>query len=238
MRSGTSVAMARPVLIAGLALFLGDVSGGTSFAQSLIDADQVIENLDSSRTFIRPFIVVESGRLGIRQGVPGACRLFGMNDFLRGHVVWSTDRMEGAKISDKGVVSDTQPGFYIESITCISEEPYVPMITAEAIHENDDGSVTVKMPQIHSGAEHYRIISGFATGACRLLGYNTAVKYSLEWSTQKAAGVSLGYDGQIYDKASGTFLTGLNCKNRPTEDLASPERELFDERIREWSEES
>ncbi|MFV1981088.1 MAG: hypothetical protein ACC655_08045 [Rhodothermia bacterium] len=225
-------------LVAGLALCLGDVFAATSFDQGLIDADRVIENLDSSKTFIRPVVIGESGRLGVRQGAPGACRLFGMDDFLRGQVIWSTARRDGASISDQGVVSDIKPGFYIESITCIAAEPYIPKITVDAIHENADGSVTVDMPEIHSGAEHYRIVSGFAAGACRLLGYNTAIQYSLVWSTQKAAGVSLAYDGQIYSKASGTYLTGLSCKNKPTKNFASPARALFDQRIREWREQS
>lgn len=203
-----------------------------------ISADRVIDNPDSTVTFIHPWLpgtAEYSGeRLGIRRGVPGACRLFGLDDFLRGQVVWSKDMGPGVSVGENGALGTIEPGYYIESMTCMTAHDYVPAITVEAIDPHADGSVTVRMPLIHTGMQRYPIVSGFSAGACRLLGYNSAIPYSQEWSEQQVAGVSMGFDGQIYDQASGTYLMAFRCKSKPREKYSSPGRERFEERVKAW----
>jgi hypothetical protein len=45
------------------------------------------------------------------------------------------------------------------------------------------------------------------------LGYDKIVEHSLEWSAQRALGVALALDGQIYERATGTHLTQMGCNN-------------------------
>jgi hypothetical protein len=178
----------------------------------VIQADEILENPDSSKTFIRPRILGESGSWGIGQGIPGACRLFGMEGYLKDYVVWSGDLKDAVSISNDGHVGEVQIGSYVEAMTCTSVQPYFPKITAESRSQNSDGSVTIRLPQIHHGPRHFPVLSGHA-GACRLLGYSQKVEYSLEWSTRRARGVSLALDGQIYERATGTYLIALGCRD-------------------------
>ena len=199
-------------LALGMALHCTDAFAG----KPVIGAEQIVENLDSSKTFIHPRILDEAERLGIRQGVPGACRLFGMEGYLKGYVVWSADLRNGVRVGDDGTLGDVEIAPYIESMTCTSEKAHRPRITVKSIDENADGSVTVSLPQIHHGPEQFRVLSGH-TGVCQLLGYEEAAEHSREWSTETIAGVSLAADGQVYEKASGTYLTVLGCRHRPQE---------------------
>ncbi len=212
------------------------MSGG----QAVIEAEEVVDNPDSSRTFVSPWIVMDpldrDLRFRIRQGVPGACRLFGMSDYLRGFVVWSKDLRDAVGVNGDGSISDVEVGHYVESMTCISDQPYVPKITVKERKERLDGAVTVTLPLIHSGSATYRVVSGFLAGVCRLLGYNSAVKYSEEWSAATAAGVSLGFDGQIYIEETGTYLTSLECRNVDQGKYTSPGRRQFENRIKETRE--
>lgn len=190
-------------------------SGGSE-----IRAARVVTNLDSSKTFIHPRIVDEADQrgseagieLGIRQGIPGACRLFGMDGYLKDYVVWSSDLRDGVPVGDDGELGAVEAGRYVESMTCTAGQPYSPKISVESQTENADGSVTLRLPQIHHGPRSFPVLSGHAA-VCRLLGYSESVGHSLEWSTGQMAGVSLAFDGQIYEKASGTRLTSLRCKN-------------------------
>lgn len=195
-------------LFIGVLLLCTDACAG----KRVIDADQIVVNMDSSKTFIRPRILGEAGRLGIRQGIPGACRLFGMEGYLKDYVVWSADLKNAVPVSDDGTIGDVEAAHYVESMTCTSRQAYFPKITVESIEKNGDGSVTVRLPQIHHGTGQFPVLSGH-TAVCRMLGYDKAVKYSLEWSSQRVAGVNLALDGRIYEKASGTYLTALGCKN-------------------------
>lgn len=241
-----SVEQIRPALVISLVLACTSAPAGQpaepSIGNGRISADRVITNPDSSVTFVHPWVpgrADHSGeRLAIRRGVPGACGLFGLDDFLRGHVVWSKQIEPGVSIDKDGTLGEIEPAYYIASMTCITGQDYVPKITAEAINQNADGSVTVIMPLIHTGTKNYPIVSGFSAGACRLLGYNSAIQYSQEWSEQQVAGVSLGFDGQIYEKASGTYLTALRCKNKPREKYSSPGRARFEERVEEGRDQS
>jgi hypothetical protein len=193
----------------GLILLCGDASA----SKPVIDADRIVDNLDSSRTFFHPRILDEEKRLGIRQGIPGACRLFGMEGYLRDYVVWSADLMNAVRVSGDGTVGAVvEPARYVEAMTCTSERAYQPKLTVKSIRENPDGSVTIELPEIHNGPRHFPVLSGH-TGICRMLGYNDAVEYSREWSTRTTRGVSVAPDGQIYEKASGTHLTALACRN-------------------------
>ena len=199
-----------------------------------ISADRIIENPDSTVTFIHPWISGEndfSKQLEILGGVPGACRLFGLDDYLRGHVIWSKELRSGAKVGEDGAIGNAASGHYIESMTCLRGSDYIPSITVEEFTENPDGSITVTMPVIHTGNERHPIVSGFSTGACRLLGYNTVIQYSQVWSEEQVRGVSLGYDGQIYEKSSGTYLIGFRCKNRPQARYSSNGRRIFEEHL-------
>jgi hypothetical protein len=180
----------------------------------MVHAERILDNLDSTRTFIHPRILGEAGYLGIGQGIPGACRLFGMEGYLKDYVVWSHDLKDGVPVSEDGQVGEVRVGSYVEEMTCTSGQPYFPKITVESMSKNSDGSVTIRLPQIHNGPSHFPILSGHA-GACRLLGYSQKVEYSREWSSQRTPGVSLALDGKIYEKASGTHLTALGCKNEP-----------------------
>ena len=202
-----------------VALSCADASAG----EATIGADQVVDHLDSSKTFIHPRILAKAGRLGIRQGIPGACRLFGMEGYLKDYVLWSADLKNSVQVSDDGAVGDVITAHYLESITCTSEHAYMPKLTAKSIDENLDGSVTVRRPQIHSGPGRFPVVSGHV-GVCRLLGYNTAVEYSRKWSIRTEEGVSLALDGQIYEKASGTYLTALECRNELRVRNRSPEK--------------
>lgn len=191
-----------------MALLCTDACAG----RPVIDADQIVVNLDSSKTFIRPRIQGKAERFGIRQGIPGACRLFGMEGYLKDYVVWSADLTNAVPVSDDGTIGEVETAHYVESMTCTSRRAYLPKITVESTEKNTDGSVTVGHPQIHHGAGHFPVLSGH-TAVCRMLGYDEAVKYSLEWSSERVTGVNLALDGQIYEKASGTYLTRLGCKN-------------------------
>lgn len=195
-----------------VALLIWTTLSCVAAARPVIHADETLENLDSSKTFIRPRILGEAGPLGIGQGIPGACRLFGMEGYLKDYVVWSGDLKDVVSVSNDGHVGDVRSGKYVESMTCISGQHYMPKITVESKTKNPDGSVTMRLPRIHNGPRYFPILSGHA-GACRLLGYDDTVKYSLEWSEQPTAGVSLAMDGQIYEKASGTYLIALGCRN-------------------------
>ncbi|MBJ20129.1 MAG: hypothetical protein GY910_26285 [bacterium] len=179
-----------------------------------IRADQIVDNLDSTRTFVRPRIQGEAGHLRIGQGIPGACRLFGMEGYLKEYVKWSLDLGEAVPVSEDGQVGEARLGRYIEAITCTPKRSHVPRITVESKSEASDGSVTVTGPRVHHGPEHFPILSGHA-GACQLLGYAQKVEYSLEWSSGPAHGVSLTLSGRIYERASGTYLTALGCKQKP-----------------------
>lgn len=183
-------------------------------AKPVIHADEILDNPDSSKTFIHPRILGESGPLGIGQGIPGACRLFGMEGYLKDYVVWSSDIKDVVPVSNDGHLGEVRIGSYVEAMTCTSGQDYLPKITAESRSQNADGSVTIRFPQIHHGPRSFPILSGHA-GACRLLGYGHKIEYSLEWSAQRAAGVSLALDGQIYEKALGTYLIALGCRNKP-----------------------
>ena len=96
-----------------------------------------------------------------------------------------------------------------------------------------DGSVTIAMPQIHSGPETYPVVSGFLAGVCRLLDYNSFLQHSEEWSATIVDGVSLGFDGQIYVNESGTYLTSLRCKNVARAKFNSPGRQQFEKKLKE-----
>jgi hypothetical protein len=202
-----------------------------------ISADQIINNPDSSVTFIHPWVPGSARRSGehleIRRGIPGACHLFGMDDFLRGQVVWSKVMAPGVSVGNDGTIGAIESAYYVESMTCILGGDYVPKITAASIKPNGDGSISISKPLIHSGVKKYPIVSGFSSGACRLLGYVSAIMYSQKWSKQQAMGVSLDYEGQIYDKVSGTYLLSLKCKDEALDESSSPERARFEERLRQ-----
>lgn len=199
-----------------------------------IYANQVVDNPDTSRTFFEPWIAAEDGsQLRILQGVPGACRLFGMSDYLAGYVVWSKDLRQAVRVASDGSISDIRNGHYIESMTCISGQPYLPKLLAEEITFRPDGSVTVTMPVVYSGPDRYWIVSGFSVGACRLLGYNATIQFSQEWSLETVSGVSLGFEGKIYGDATGTYLTSLRCKNVDEKSFSSPGRHEFEMRLKE-----
>ncbi|MAG32045.1 MAG: hypothetical protein CL908_14275 [Deltaproteobacteria bacterium] len=195
-------------------LFLVAEAATPAAALPGIAADETLTNPDSSKTFVRPRIVSQGGRLGIRQGIPGACHMFGMAGYLKEYVVWSNDLMDGVPLADDGRVGEVQRAKYVESMTCTSSQPYVPKITTQSKSENPDGSVTMGLPQIHHGPQEFPILSGHA-GACQLLGYTHAVQHSREWSERRVLGVSLAADGQIYEVASGTSLTAFGCRNEP-----------------------
>jgi len=122
---------------------------------------------------------------------------------------------ESVKINQAGDVSDPDYGRYVESMTCISGNSYMPKAAAHAVNSNPDSSVTIVGPLVHSGPESFAILSGHR-GVCSLFGFNTVVQQSLQWSSQSIAGVSLTIDGQIYEKGLGTYLTALGCKNKVT----------------------
>ncbi len=183
--------------------------------KGVIRAAQIVENPDTSRTFVHPLVSLSAGRevhqYGIRRGVPGACRLVGMHDFLSDYVQWSRELAETVAIDPDGSVRDILTGYYIESMTCIPDPAPLPVITAKSLQRNSDGSVTVEMPVLHHGPNNFPIHSGHV-GACRLLGFSKAVKYSLKWSEQRVNSVSLAADGNIYSKATGVYLTAMDCK--------------------------
>ena len=195
-------------LFLGVALVCMDSSAG----RRVIGAEEIVDNSDSSKTYIYPRILGEAERFGIRQGIPGACRLFGMEGYLKDYVVWSSDLKKGVPVADDGTLGDVETAHYVESMTCTSSKVHWPKITLKSISENADGSVTVRLPRIHYGPENFLVLSGHV-GVCRLLGYDETVGHSREWSTQATAGVSLAADGQIYEKSRGTYLTALGCRS-------------------------
>lgn len=209
-------------LVFGLALFCGSATA----ANQQLGSERVVENLDQSKTFINPWVQSDSGQLKISRGAVGTCLLLGMNNYLKGHVIWSSGLGKATRISDKGVIKGEESAHFIKSITCISDAPYRLKITAESIDSNPDSSVTVKNPQIHRGALQYKIYSGH-DGACSLLGYNATVKNSMVWSEQEEMGVILGTDGKFYSKDSGSFLLGFSCMNDPDKKQVSPDAWLF-----------
>lgn len=206
-----------PVAMFGLTLFCGAVMA----EKQLAGADKIVDNLDLTKTYTNPWVQGAAGKLRISRGAIGACQLLGMNNYLRGHVIWSSGLGKAAKISDKGIVGGEETGHYIESITCVSDSPYTLKITAESIDTNPDGSVTAKKPMVHTGAFHYKVYSGHA-GACSLLGYNSAVNNSMKWSEQNEVGVTLGVDGTFYSKDTGSYLVELACINDPDKKPVSP----------------
>lgn len=195
-----------------IAILVGVTLVCAAASRPVIQADEILDNPDASKTFIHPRILGESEPVGIGQGIPGACRLFGMEGYLKDYVVWSSDLRDAVPVSDDGHLGEVRYGSYVEEMTCTSGKAYLPKITAESRIKNSDGSVTIRLPQIHHGPRRFPILSGHA-GACRLLGYGEKVEYSLEWSAQRAVGVSLALDGQIYEKARGTYLIALGCRN-------------------------
>ncbi len=206
---GSRRALASSVVIV-VALLCTQASGGTP----AVDADRIEENLDSSKTITRPEVLGGVERLGIRQGIPGACHLFGMDGYLKEYMVWSADLKLAVQVHDDGTVADAESAHYVVSMTCTPTRGHMPEITVTSRKENPDGSVTMTLPQVHHGPRRFLILSGH-TGACRLLGYAAAVESSREWSEHAVDGVSLAMDGKIYEKASGTFLTALACTNEP-----------------------
>ena len=203
----------------GVLLILGLFSIGARCAsQQVITAAQIIENRDSSKTFIAPRVIsIRDGQafhLGIKRGAPGTCHLFGMDDYLSDYVVWSRDLMETVKVDSDGSRSDETMGFYIQSITCVTGKAHNPKITANKISKNADGSVTVSTPMVHYGPKKFPIHSGHA-GACHSLGYSTSVTSSIIWSEELAEGAYLSQDGKIYDKVVGTYATVFKCSNNP-----------------------
>lgn len=185
-----------------------------SAGSPVIRADRVVDNPDSSKTFFRPHIVAETGELGIRRGIPGACRLLGMEGYLSAYVVWSNRLESGVAIGDDGTLGEVEHAAYVESMTCTATRAHLPELEARSIDENADGSVMVRFPEIHHGPRRFPVLSGHA-GACRLLGYNTPVEDSREWSRGTREGVSLALDGAIYEEGFGTTLTALGCNNAP-----------------------
>ena len=181
-----------------------------------IHAQQIIDNPDSSKTFLHPLVSLSDEdhrhHYGIRGGVPGACRLAGMDDFLRDYVHWSKDPAESVAVDKDGAVSEVSSGYYIESMTCIPKPKPLPVIIAKAVRDGGSGTVTVEMPFLHHGPSRFPIHSGH-TGACQLLGYDNAVKYSLKFSEQRVSSVSLDAEGQIYSKATGNYITVMNCRD-------------------------
>ena len=197
---------------------LGFFSSGSLFAaQGGTYADQIIENIDSSKTFVRPWVMGDAGageiKVGIRQGIRSVCRLFEMEDYFKDFVVWSTELRATAKVSPEGGVGVVSMDYPIESITCISNQYYTPKITAATIDKKDDGSIIVTQPWVSNGPSLFPIHSGHL-GGCLLLGYKSPVKHSLKWSTTRRLGVSLALDGQIYSKELGTFIAGFGCRNK------------------------
>ncbi len=182
-----------------------------------LHSSEIIDNPDNSRTFIRPSIslpgVSVQQRFGIRKGVPGACHLGGMDDFLSDYVQWSKDMIKSVAIDRDGVVSGAEMGFYIEAMTCVSSPSPLPTLVAQNVQHHSNGSITVKMPVLYHGPASYPIHSGHE-GACRLLGYDKPIKYSLEWSDTRATSVSLDADGRIYTRATGNFLTAMDCEGK------------------------
>lgn len=185
---------------------------GYGVAGPTVEAEQIIDNPDASKTIVRPRVSTGGGYYRIRRGVPGSCRLFGMVGFLSDYVVRSSDAGESVEILQDGGMGKKMRGQYIEAMTCISAKPYFPKLAAESIDRHPDRSVTVRAPRIHTGPEKLPITSGHV-GACRLLGYDATVEYSLQWSKRRAAGVSLALDGQIYSRADGTYVMAMGCRN-------------------------
>lgn len=220
--------------------FAGEPLAGQEFGKPSIHAEQVIENTDASKTFTTLWLRSGAGdsteQHRISRGVPGICKLFGMDGFLQDYVVRSDDIRGGVELSDDGMIVAIRSGYYIESVTCTAAQPYWPRLIAESIEQHADGSITALMPTIHTGPETFRIVSGFTAGACRLLGYNTVVKHSLVWSEQRVAGVSISMDGRIYSEALDTHLTSISCKNVSQEKFSSAGRARFDEEAREYRE--
>ena len=215
-------------LSTGVAILCMDAHGGELMTRS----DQVVENLDSSKTIVRPRVLGDGERLGIRGGIPGACLLFGMHGYLKDYVVWSSDLKNSVHIGKNGEIGEVRNEHYLESITCTPKPVHRPKITVQAIEENSDGSVTVRFPQIHDGPSHFPVLSGHA-GVCRMLGYDEVVEYSRVWSAGSASGVSMAFDGQIYEKASGTHLTALGCKKERYQRSSSTESKQFPEELRD-----
>ena len=175
-------------------------------------ASRIIENPDSTRTFVDPAISTQDGLVRIGRGVAGACRLFGMDGLLSGYVVWSSVLAESVEVRDDGSIGETAPGTYVESMTCTSGASYRPKLVASDTRENPDGSVTITAPAVHTGTDRLPVLSGHA-GACRLAGYGEAVEDTLAWSATRAAGVSLAADGKIYQRGAGTYMTSLGCRD-------------------------
>ncbi len=192
------------------------VAATAANGRGTVHATRIVDNPDSSRTFVEPLVSLpwedDNIHYGIRKGVPGACRLAGMSDFLSDYVAWSKSQARAIAVNHDGTVGDVLTGYYIESMTCIPDPPPLPVITASNIAHGPDGSVTYEMPVLHHGPGRFPIHSGH-TGACRLLGYSKPVKYSLKWSEGRASSVSLDADGMIYTKVTGTYLTAMECTN-------------------------
>ncbi len=183
----------------------------------VINAEQIIENADSSKTFILPWIVGKSGvsdnHLRVRQSIPEVCRLLGMSNYLKDFVIWSDHLVNTAKVNNDGSLSAISMGHYVQSVTCISKGPYLPVITTSSKTKNSDGSITFNDPKVSSGPDNFLIHSGHQ-GACQLLGLGQTDKKPLEWSTEQSVGVSLAADGQIYLKELGTYLKSFSCEEK------------------------
>jgi hypothetical protein len=175
-------------------------------------ASRIIENPDSTRTFVDPEISTEDGRFRIGQGVAGACRLFGMDGLLSGYVVWSAVLAASVEVRDDGSIGEPAPGTYVESMTCTSGASYRPKLVSSDTRRNPDGSVTITTPAVHTGTDRLPVLSGHL-GACRLAGYREVVADTLAWSTARAEGISLAADGKIYQRGAGTYMTSLGCRD-------------------------
>ena len=176
-----------------------------------IHADQVLQNPDLSKTFKSPHFKAPAGRMELAGGVPGICRPFGMEGYLKEYISWSGDLRPSVRVGDDGTIGVVETSHYLKAITCTAEVPYVSILTTEAIEKNSDDSIVVQSPEIHNGPERFPILSGHL-GVCRRLGYGEIVEFSRKWSEEMVHGVALGLDGKIYEKSRGTYLKSLACK--------------------------
>ena len=121
-----------PKGIAGACLIGWLLACGQAAAAEAIEADQIIDNPDASKTFVRPRVWTGGSYLRIRRGVPGSCRLFGMEGFLSDYVVWSSSLLDAVEVRDDGGVGEKMRGQYIKAMTCTSGGTYVPKVTARS----------------------------------------------------------------------------------------------------------
>lgn len=188
--------------------------------QTVVRADHIIRNPDSSFTIEGPVYLRGRKEMRFYSNAEGVCKLFGFEAFLMNTSIDGKESVKGLVQVDEdgGYVTTIHKGKPYDEVTCYNKDELIQLGNAGEILNNFDGSITLINPRLLRANSELPFYST-AKGVCKIFGHN----YFLEGSSIDAD-KSVKTSIQVNDK--GQYL-GVKYKGKPYSEVTCYNKKFY-----------